>query len=108
MSAQRCCELGSSGTARKTIAQRGLASAGWVVPGALLAFLPKCPTCLAAYVAIGTGIGLSAATATSLRLMLLILCVGSLFYQVASRFRRHLVRASIAQSFPIPGMTRAK
>ncbi|SIN74808.1 hypothetical protein SAMN05444166_0614 [Singulisphaera sp. GP187] len=88
MNAHGCCELGSHGSVRKTLAQRCLASIGWIVPGAILAFLPKCPACLAAYVAIGTGVGLSVSTATSLRMVLLIVCVGSLTYHLASRLWR--------------------
>ncbi|WP_428308396.1 hypothetical protein [Lacipirellula sp.] len=57
---------------------RGVELAGWLVPGTLLAFFPKCPLCVAGYVALATGLGLSLAAATYLRWGLLVLCVGSL------------------------------
>lgn len=62
--------------------------AGWVVPGAILILLPKCPACLAAYVAAATGLGLSFASATHLRTSLLILCVTSLLFLAGKRLSR--------------------
>jgi hypothetical protein len=42
-----------------------------VLPAFLLAIVPKCPFCLAAYVALGTGIGLSVTSAVYLHMFLL-------------------------------------
>jgi hypothetical protein len=45
-----------------------------LLPAFLLAIIPKCPFCLAAYVALGTGIGLSVTSARFLHISLL--CAG--------------------------------
>jgi hypothetical protein len=72
-------------TSAHGVARRGLALVGWVVPSVLLAVLPKCPMCVAAYVAMGTGLGLSLSTATYLRTMLMIGCALVLSYLAIQR-----------------------
>jgi len=71
-----------------TFTRRWLSLAGWLVPSAVLALLPKCPACLAASVALGTGVGMSVSTATHLQMLLMILCIASLSYCAARRMRR--------------------
>jgi len=64
--------------------------AGWVapaVPATLLAIMPKCPICFAAYVTLGAGLGLSIQAAAQLRTLLIILCAVSLAYLLARRLR---------------------
>ena len=68
--------------ASKCCGGRGLTVVKWATPGLILALLPKCPLCIAAYIAIGTGIGISVSTAAYLRLGLLTVCVGSLLVLV--------------------------
>jgi hypothetical protein len=103
--AHPCCDV-SIGTNRKvaearvaigdprqrTLARRCRDVAGLTVPSAILALLPKCPACLAAYFAIGTGIGISMSTAIYLRMGLVLACAASLSYFAASRGRRFIAR----------------
>ena len=65
--------------------RRCLEVAAWAIPSTVLAIMPKCPACLAAYVALGTGLGLSLATASYLRTVLLMLCVASLLFLMVKR-----------------------
>ncbi len=68
--------------------RRGRELAGWVLPTATLALMPKCPACIAGYIALFTGIGVSLTVATFLRWALVILCVSSLTYVANRRLRR--------------------
>lgn len=71
-----CC-VKRRGAARKS---RGVAA--WLVPGGLLVLMPKCPVCLAGYVAAATGLGLSVPAASGLRTVLIALCCVSLAFLV--------------------------
>jgi hypothetical protein len=92
MGVLRCCDDESESVhetttvaARPTFARRARELAGWIVPAAGLALVPKCPACLAAYLAIGTGVGVSVPTATYLRMAMLIAFVASLSYLAVKR-----------------------
>jgi hypothetical protein len=61
-----------------------------VVPAVILVLLPKCPICIAAYIAMVTGIGLSLPVTAHLRTLLVFLCATSLIYSVARQIHRRL------------------
>jgi hypothetical protein len=66
-----------------------------MTPLAILAVLPKCPACIAAYVALATGLGISLTLATYLRFSLIVTCVSTLLYFLfrAIRSRRSCTAA---------------
>jgi len=66
--------------------------AGWILPTATLALLPKCPACVVGYVALATGIGISLPTATYLRVMLVAVCVAAFAFLIAIRLRALIAR----------------
>lgn len=102
-----CCQQVSIGSRRvnggvriaiggppcQTLGRLCLDAAGWILPGGILSLLPKCPMCLAAYLAIGTGLGISISAATYLRLLLVVLCVAALSYILLKQARRFLEKA---------------
>ena len=96
MNARHCCQIktraGDNARRPASRLRRGGEIAGWIVPTATLALLPKCPACVAAYVALATGIGISLPTATYLRAMLVVLCVASLVSITAGRLRSLIAR----------------
>ena len=66
-----CC-----GNTRRTVFGRGVSVAKWIVPGTVLVFIPKCPLCVAAYIAAATGIGISFSAAANIRMLLIGACLG--------------------------------
>jgi hypothetical protein len=88
-----CCQR----RARPGLAARGVRALPWLVPSVLLVLLPKCPMCLAAWVAVLTGAGVSAATASSLRVALAAACALSLGYALLRFVRARLRDAAVAR-----------
>jgi len=74
------------------VAQRRFVWAKCSLPALILALLPKCPACFAAYVALGTGISLSVAAASVLQTLLIGVCVATLVWVFVSAFRSALRR----------------
>jgi hypothetical protein len=58
--------------------RRSLKGVASLAPGAFLVLLPKCPLCVAAWIAAGTGITLPAVLAGGIRPALAIACAGSI------------------------------
>lgn len=52
--------------------------AGWLGSAAGLALMPKCPACIAAYLALGTGVGISLSAAAHLRTAFMVAGIGLL------------------------------
>ena len=78
----------SAGNRPSTFIRRCRRIAEWMVPGALLALLPKCPLCLAAYIAMVAGVGLSVSAAMYLHFALIFLFAASLLFLLARFLRR--------------------
>jgi hypothetical protein len=65
---------------------------GWIAPGLGLALVPKCPMCVAGYVAAVTGVGVSMPVAAGLRWGFVVVCVGTLAF-VAGRAAARVLKA---------------
>ena len=74
-------------TRAKTDLRKMKHGAGWIVPGIMLALIPKCPLCFAAWFSLLFGISLSTPAATFLRTCAIVLC--SLLF--LTFIARHLV-----------------
>jgi hypothetical protein len=79
VSARRCCEP------RTGLARRGLPLAGGLGPILLIAALPKCPACIAAWLLIATGAGISTAVASELRILMVLVCFAPAVYLMWGR-----------------------
>ncbi len=80
----QCCAAGSTscGLGRKLSKVTGM-----LLPGALLALMPKCPLCLAAWLTVATGFSISATGAAWVRGSIVVLWVAGI---VAILWRRTL------------------
>ena len=92
MSTRSCCAVpGRSSfiSSRGGAHARGAARVG--TPAVILLLLPKCPMCVAAYVAMLTGIGLSMEAATWLRETAIAVCVLAIIVAILRMMHRHPV-----------------
>ena len=72
-------------TPRPTLLRRAWKGTHWLVPSLLLALIPKCPMCVAAYIALFTGVGISINAAHWIQLLLWAFCLISIAYLVITR-----------------------
>ena len=94
---QNKTRAGDSSRRPATEWRRPVEIAGWIIPGTMLALLPKCPACVGAYVAFFSGVGVSLATAARLRSLLVILCLASLLFVALRRLQRLLTHRANAR-----------
>jgi hypothetical protein len=99
---------GRAGESQVTRRTRG--AAAWALPSVALALVPKCPMCVAAYLAIGSGLGVSLTTAAHLRTALVWLCWSTLALlaarMVARIWTRHSSRIATAPGVRRDGVRR--
>jgi len=80
-----CCRAGE---APRPLARRLSGVAASAAPGLVLALLPKCPLCLAAWVAMTTGISLSSTAAAGVRGGIVAACFATVALVAMRGFRR--------------------
>jgi hypothetical protein len=80
----QCC---TGGPASRRLARPLSRAASSILPGAVLALLPKCPLCLAAWLTAVTGVGVSAAGAAWARGAVVVFWVAAVAI-VAAQIRR--------------------
>ncbi len=76
----------------------------WIVPGVVLAAMPKCPLCLAAYVALFTGFGISLAVAKLAWWFVGVVCVAVLTYLSVTAIA-HALRTRIGSGVAAASVT---
>lgn len=93
MNTRSCCvpSRHSSGVAVDGRGAKAKGAARWGVPALVLFLLPKCPMCIAAYVAMLTGIGLSMEAADWRRETTVAVCVLAIIVSFTRRMRRYPV-----------------
>lgn len=73
-----------------SIVQQISTISSWILTWGVVLATPKCPACLATYVAFSTGIGLSISTASSIRMGLIAACFASLAFLTTRLIRQRI------------------
>ena len=91
MSDHSCCDRAVTGRAAGQVVGRRLGSTvRWAVPSAVLVLLPKCPMCIAAYLALWTGVTVSTSVAGGVRVGLIGACLACIFWMCFRQLRKLL------------------
>jgi hypothetical protein len=77
--------------------RRGGGVAGWIIPSGTLILMPKCPMCVAMYVALLTGVSISVTSASYIRTAIGVLC-GAVLFGLAVKGVRRAGRKTFAPS----------
>ena len=85
MTPGRCCA--GEGASRR-LARKFWGAAASMLPGAVLAMLPKCPLCLAGWLTVITGAGVSAAWVDRVRGLMVVIWVACMALAAAQMIRR--------------------
>jgi len=64
----------------------------WLFPATLLVLMPKCPLCVAAYVALFTGIGITVSTARWIQILMPVFCLIALAYLAVRLWRTRRIK----------------
>src|SRR3954453_20872498 len=88
-----CCrDDRSAAVAGRSWTRAARRAVSWIVPGVVLAAMPKCPLCLAAYFALFTGFGISLAAASFAWWLVAFGCIAVLVYLAVNAIRLLLLR----------------
>lgn len=71
----------------------------WILPGVILLVMPKCPVCIAGYIAFATGIGVSLTLVEGIRAVAMTLCATVLAFTAIKTICRFF-RKTLPTSFP--------
>jgi hypothetical protein len=77
----------SGGKRPSGLVHRAWRSIQWLFPATILVLIPKCPLCVAAYVALFTGVAISVSTAQWIKILMVVFCLGSLAYLAVRHWR---------------------
>ena len=89
-----CCLAATKPRLTPHPGRRMIRSTKWIVPTAIIALLPKCPMCLAAYIALATGCSVSISSASHLRTSILAACFCTLAWLIARGIAQAVRRRS--------------